>query len=34
MGAAGKSQFKLDFVVALDQWQNLSEVTREALVCP
>jgi hypothetical protein len=29
---AGKSQFKLDFVVSLDQWQNLSEVPREALV--
>jgi hypothetical protein len=29
-----KSQFKLDFVVSLDQWQNLSEVTREALVRP
>lgn len=25
--AAGKSQFKFDFVVSLDQWQNLSEVT-------
>jgi hypothetical protein len=32
--AAGKSQFKLDFVVSLDQWQNLSEVSREALVRP